>query len=54
MPVCYLANQVHSTVFLADSRKKFVAHERFQYILLKKFGETDVQVSHYGMVRFCL
>ena len=32
-------------VFLSDSRKKFVAHERFQYILLKKFGETDVQVS---------
>ena len=32
-------------VVLSDSRKKFVAHERFQYILLKKFGETDVQVS---------
>ena len=22
-----------------DSRMKFVAHERFQYVLLKKFGK---------------
>ena len=27
---------------ILDSRKKFVAHERFQYVLLKKFGETDM------------
>ena len=24
---------------ILDSRMKFVAHERFQYVLLKKFGE---------------
>ena len=29
---------------ILDSRKKFVAHERFQYVLLKKFGETDIPV----------
>ncbi len=31
-------------IAILDSRKKFVAHERFQYVLLKKFGEADVQV----------
>ena len=30
---------------ILDSRKKFVAHERFQYVLLKMFGETDLPVS---------
>ena len=30
---------------ILDSRKKFVAHERFQYVLLKKFGESDLLVS---------
>ena len=30
---------------ILDSRKKFVAHERFQYVLLKNFGETDLPVS---------
>ena len=25
---------------ILDSRMKFVAHERFQYVLLKKFGES--------------
>ena len=25
---------------ILDSRMKIVAHERFQYVLLKKFGET--------------
>ena len=29
---------------ILDARKKFVAHERFQYVLLKKFGEADQQV----------
>ena len=29
---------------ILDARKKFVAHERFQYVLLKKFGESDQQV----------
>ena len=29
---------------ILDSRKKFVAHERFQYVLLKKFGEADQAV----------
>ena len=24
---------------ILDAREKFVAHERFQYVLLKKFGE---------------
>ena len=32
---------------ILDSRKKFVAHERFQYVLLKKFGETDQQVNTF-------
>ena len=32
---------------ILDSRKKFVAHERFQYVLLKKFGETDQQVNMF-------
>ena len=30
---------------ILDQRKKFVAHERFQYVLLKKFGESDIGVS---------
>ena len=30
---------------ILDSRRKFVAHERFQYVLLKNFGETDLPVS---------
>ena len=25
---------------ILDSRMKFVAHERFQYVMLKKFGEA--------------
>ena len=29
---------------ILDQRKKFVAHERFQYVLLKKFGESDAGV----------
>ena len=29
---------------ILDSRKKFVAHERFQYVLLKKFGESEIPV----------
>ncbi len=32
---------------ILDSRKKFVAHERFQYVLLKKFGESEIPVSLY-------
>ena len=31
-------------IAILDSRKGFVAHERFQYVLLKKFGEIDLQV----------
>ena len=31
-------------IAILDSRKKFVAHERFQYVLLKKFGEIDLPV----------
>ena len=27
---------------ILDSRMKIVAHERFQYVLLKKFGETKI------------
>ena len=38
---------------ILDSRKKFVAHERFQYVLLKKFGETDQQVNMF-FVHFLL
>jgi hypothetical protein len=30
---------------ILDQRKKFVAHERFQYVLLKKFGESDTGVN---------
>ena len=26
---------------ILDSRMKFVAHERFQYVMLKKFGKPD-------------
>lgn len=33
---------------ILDSRKKFVAHERFQYVLLKKFGETDVASDDFA------
>ena len=32
-------------IAILDSRKAFVAHERFQYVLLKKFGEVDQQVG---------
>ena len=32
-------------IAILDSRKAFVAHERFQYVLLKKFGEIDLPVS---------
>ena len=32
-------------IAILDSRKAFVAHERFQYVLLKKFGEIDLQVG---------
>jgi len=28
---------------ILDSRMKIVAHERFQYVLLKKFGETELE-----------
>ena len=28
-------------IAILDSRKGFVAHERFQYVLLKKFGEIE-------------
>ena len=38
---------------ILDSRKKFVAHERFQYVLLKKFGETD-QDQQVGAMHRCL
>ena len=27
---------------ILDSRMKFVAHERFQYVMLKKFGESPL------------
>ena len=27
---------------ILDSRMKFVAHERFQYVLLKKFGKCSI------------
>ena len=27
---------------ILDSRMKFVAHERFQYVMLKKFGEASL------------
>ncbi len=37
---------------ILDSRKKFVAHERFQYVLLKKFGETD-QDQQVGAIHRC-
>ena len=36
-------------IAILDSRKKFVAHERFQYVLLKKFGEADVLVSDFAL-----
>lgn len=29
---------------ILDGRRAFVAHERFQYVLLKKFGEPDLPV----------
>ena len=32
-------------IAILDQRKGFVAHERFQYVLLKKFGEIDLPVS---------
>ena len=35
---------------ILDSRRKFVAHERFQYVLLKNFGETDLPVSRFALV----
>jgi len=34
-------------IAILDSRKKFVAHERFQYVLLKKFGEIDLPQETY-------
>ena len=34
-------------IAILDSRKAFVAHERFQYVLLKKFGEIDLQVGFF-------
>ena len=33
-------------IAILDSRKAFVAHERFQYVLLKKFGEIDLPVRN--------
>ena len=30
---------------ILDSRMKFVAHERFQYVLLKKFGKRIYYTS---------
>ena len=39
---------------ILDSRKKFVAHERFQYVLLKKFGETDQQVNMFLFILFVI
>ena len=43
---------------ILDSRKAFVAHERFQYVLLKKFGEPDLPVrgalsSYTPTLSFC-
>ena len=41
---------------ILDSRKKFVAHERFQYVLLKKFGETDMHAVRHSLfqnLKFC-
>ena len=35
---------------ILDARKKFVAHERFQYVLLKKFGESDQQVRENAYI----
>jgi hypothetical protein len=37
---------------ILDQRKKFVAHERFQYVLLKKFGESDAGVSQVTDLSF--
>ena len=39
---------------ILDARKKFVAHERFQYVLLKKFGESDQQVCEKVYTIICL
>ena len=39
---------------ILDARKKFVAHERFQYVLLKKFGESDQQVCKKVYTIICL
>ena len=38
--ILYLIRKQNIFPFL-DSRMKFVAHERFQYVLLNKFGEED-------------
>ena len=34
--------------FMTYSRMKFVAHERFQYVLLKKFGEWSILFSIFS------
>ena len=51
MPTTFWRSSWKNTLFIhqdanyilaiLDSRKKFVAHERFQYVLLKKFGKFD-------------
>ena len=42
-------NEIFANLCLKlDSRMKFVAHERFQYVMLKKFGETP----HYTTTAF--
>ena len=38
-------------IAILDSRKAFVAHERFQYVLLKKFGEIDLPVRKNFLYR---
>ena len=36
---CIGTKDANYILAILDAREKFVAHERFQYVLLKKFGE---------------
>ena len=35
---------------ILDSRMKFVAHERFQYVMLKKFGKFSLSIVRYLVI----
>ena len=37
---------------ILDSRMKFVAHERFQYVLLKKFGEFPIRIHKHWNIHW--